>query len=63
MRHFSTLPAYYQSETWNTMELGRSMGFSDKTVRSYQAIQTGTFMICAATERTLYPTTWDQSPS
>lgn len=35
MRRFWTMLAHYHGQTWNTSELGRSMGLSDKTVRSY----------------------------
>jgi predicted AAA+ superfamily ATPase len=37
--------AHYHGQTWNASEIGRSIGFSDKTVRSYLDILTGTFMI------------------
>jgi predicted AAA+ superfamily ATPase len=45
MRRFWTMLAHYHGQTWNAVELGRSMGLSDKTVRSYLDILTGTFMI------------------
>lgn len=45
MRRFWTMIAHYHGQTWNASELGRSMGLSDKTVRSYLDILTGTFMI------------------
>jgi predicted AAA+ superfamily ATPase len=45
MRRFWTMLAHYHGQTWNASELGRSMGLSDKTVRSYLDILTGTFMI------------------
>ncbi|NMB55391.1 MAG: ATP-binding protein [Leptolinea sp.] len=45
MRRFWTMLAHYHGQTWNASEIGRSMGFSDKTVRSYLDILTGTFMI------------------
>ncbi len=45
MRRFWTMLAHYHGQTWNAAELGRSMGLSDKTVRSYLDILTGTFMI------------------
>jgi len=45
MRRFWTMLAYYHGQTWNASEIGRSMGLSDKTVRSYLDILTGTFMI------------------
>lgn len=45
MRRFWTMLAHYHGQTWNAAELGRSMGLSDKTVRSYLDILSGTFMI------------------
>jgi len=45
MRRFWTMSANYHGQTWNASELARSMGVSDKTVRSYLDILTGTFMI------------------
>lgn len=45
MRRFWTMLAHYHGQTWNASELGRSMGLSDKTVRGYLDILTGTFMI------------------
>ena len=45
MRRFWTMLAHYHGQTWNASELGRSMGVSDKTVRSYLDILTGTFMV------------------
>ena len=45
MRRFWTMLAHYHGQTWNASEMGRSMGLSDKTVRSYLDILTGTFMI------------------
>lgn len=45
MRRFWTMLAHYHGQTWNASEVGRSMGLSDKTVRSYLDILTGTFMI------------------
>ncbi len=45
MRRFWTMLAHYHAQTWNASELGRSLGLSDKTVRSYLDILTGTFMI------------------
>jgi hypothetical protein len=37
--------AHYHGQIWNASEVGRSMGLSDKTVRSYLDILTATFMI------------------
>jgi hypothetical protein len=45
MRRFWTMLAHYHGQTWNSSDLSRSMGLSDKTVRSYLDILTGTFMI------------------
>ncbi|MBS3906325.1 MAG: ATP-binding protein [Syntrophaceae bacterium] len=45
MRRFWTMLAHYHGQTWNASELARSMGLSDKTVRSYLDILTGTFML------------------
>ena len=45
IRRFWTMLAHYHGQTWNAAEISRSMGLSDKTVRSYLDILTGTFMI------------------
>jgi len=45
MRRFWTMLAHYHGQTWNASELGRSMGLSDKTVRGYLDLLTGTFMV------------------
>ena len=45
MRRFWMMLAHYHGQNWNASELGRSMSLSDKTVRSYLDILTGTFMI------------------
>ena len=45
MRRFWIMLAHYHGQAWNASELARSMGLSDKTVRSYLDILTGTFMI------------------
>ena len=45
MRRFWTMLAHYHGQTWNASELGRSLNLSDKTVRSYLDILTGTFMV------------------
>ena len=45
MRRFWTMLAHYHGQLWNASELARSMGLSDKTVRSYLDILAGTFMI------------------
>lgn len=45
MRRFWTMLAHYHGQTWNASEIGRAMGLSDKTVRGYLDILSGTFMI------------------
>ena len=45
MRRFWTMLAHYHGQTWNASELGRAMGLSDKTVRAYLDLLTGTFMV------------------
>jgi uncharacterized protein len=45
LRRFWTMLAHYHGQTWNASELARSMGLSDKTVRSYLDILTGTFLV------------------
>ncbi len=45
LRRFWTMLAHYHGQTWNAAELSRSLGISDKTVRSYLDILTGAFMI------------------
>ncbi len=45
MRRLWTMLAHFHGQTWNASELGRSMGMSDKTVRSWLDILTSTFMI------------------
>jgi hypothetical protein len=45
MRRFWTMLAHFHGQVWNASELARSMGMSDKTVRSYLDILTGTFMV------------------
>ena len=45
IRRFWTMLAHLHGQTWNASELGRSMGLSDKTVRHYLDILTGTYMI------------------
>ncbi len=45
MRRFWTMLAHYHGQIWNASELARSMGVSDKTIRSYLDILTGTYMI------------------
>jgi len=45
MRRFWTMLAHFHGRTLNSSELGRSLGISDKTIRSYLDILTGTFMV------------------
>jgi predicted AAA+ superfamily ATPase len=45
MRRFWTMLAHYHGQVWNASELARSMGLSDKTVRGYLDLLTGTFMM------------------
>ena len=45
MRRFWTMLAHYHGQTWNASAIAGSMGLSDKTVRSYLDILTGTFMV------------------
>lgn len=45
MRRFWTMLAHLHGQSWNASDLGRSMGLSDKTVRGYLDILTGTYMV------------------
>jgi predicted AAA+ superfamily ATPase len=45
MGRFWTMLANYHGQTWNASRLARSMGLSDKTVRNYLDILSGTFMV------------------
>lgn len=45
MRRFWTMLAHYHGQTWNASRLARSMGLSDKTIRSYLDILTATYMV------------------
>ena len=45
MRRFWSMLAHYHAQTWNASEFARSLGVSDKTIRSYLDVLTGTFMI------------------
>jgi predicted AAA+ superfamily ATPase len=45
MRRFWTMLAHYHGQVWNASEIARSLGVSDKTVRSYLDILTGTYML------------------
>lgn len=44
LRRFWTMLAHYHAQTWNSSELARSLGVSDKTVARYLDILEGTFM-------------------
>ena len=45
MRRFWTMLAHWHGQAWNASELGRAMSFSDKTVRRYLDLLTGTYMV------------------
>ena len=45
MRRFWTMLAHWHGQTWNASELGRSIAVSDKTVRGYLDLLTGTYMV------------------
>jgi len=45
MRRFWTMLSYYHGQTLNASEIGRSLGVTDKTIRTYLDILAGTFMI------------------
>ena len=45
MRRFWMMLAHYHGQTWNASELARSLALSDKTVRYYLDVLTGTFMV------------------
>ena len=45
MRRFWTMLAHWHGQTWNASELGRAMSLSDKTVRGYLDMLTGTYMV------------------
>ena len=45
MRRFWTMLAHYHGQTWNASAIAGAMGLSDKTVRSYLDVLTGTFMV------------------
>ncbi|WP_313950701.1 ATP-binding protein [Accumulibacter sp.] len=44
LRRFWTMLAHYHGQTWNSSELARSLGVSDKTVGRYLDILEGTYM-------------------
>ena len=45
MRRFWTMLSHWHGQTWNASELGRAMSLSDKTVRRYLDLLTGTYMV------------------
>jgi predicted AAA+ superfamily ATPase len=45
MRRFWAMLAHLHGQTWNASTLAQAMSLSDKTVRSYLDILTGTFMV------------------
>jgi len=45
MRRFWTMLAHVHGQVWNASELGRAMGLSDKTVRTYLDELSQTFMV------------------
>ncbi len=45
LRRFWTMLAHWHGQTWNASEIGRSMSATDKTVRRYLDLLTGTYMM------------------
>ena len=45
MRRFWTMLAHWHGQTWNASELGRSMSTTDKTVRRYLDVLSGTYLV------------------
>ena len=45
MRRFWTMLAHWHGQTWNASELGRAMSATDKTMRRYLDLLTGTYMV------------------
>ncbi len=45
MMRFWTMLAHYSGQTWNSSEIAKSMGISDKTIRWYIDVLTETYMI------------------
>lgn len=45
IHRFWTMIAHYHGQTWNGSELGRALGATDKTVRNYVDLLTGTYMV------------------
>ena len=44
MRRFWTMLAHWHGQTWNASQLGRAMSATDKTMRRYLDLLTGTYM-------------------
>jgi len=45
LRRFWTMLAHYHGQIWNASQLGRNFGISDKSVRSYLDLLSGTFLV------------------
>lgn len=45
LRRFWTMLAHWHGQSWNASAIGRSLGVSDKTTRSYLDILTGTYLV------------------
>ena len=45
MRRFWTMLAHWHGQTWNASAIGRAMSLTDKTVRQYLDLLSGTFMV------------------
>lgn len=45
IHRFWTMLSHYHGQTWNGSELGRALGVSDKTVRNYVDLLSGTYMV------------------
>lgn len=45
MRRFWTMLAHWHGQTWNASQLGRAMSATDKTMRRYLDLLTGTYMV------------------
>lgn len=45
MRRFWSMVAHYHGQTWNSSEIGRSLGFTEKTARRYLDALTANFLV------------------
>ena len=45
LRRFWTMAAHYHGQTWNSAEIGRSLGMTDKTMLHYLQVLEQTFMV------------------